>query len=422
MRKSLLLINILLVGFCQWSWSQEFAASGIPDSLRNGAHAVIRKNILEITINNAQQYTYAEEVVVTILDKTGEAEGDIQIIADTDEKVKLDYGRVYDSRGVQTKNTDVSTLTKNLLISTGTAIHENRALYQMELRGKSYPYTCVYRYEHTVNGTMNIVDWKPVDETHVSCMRGKVNVKYKNGLNMHFKADEQLKAMPCEEGKKYRTCSWELNGLKAIKKKQDIIHLPMVRTVLNEFELKGNKGLQSNWGEFGDFIYGLNESQYQLTDELKKLIHDSADKYSSPHQKIESLYTYLQSEYRYVLVSIGMGGWKPQSTAYTFDKGFGDCKALTLLMQTMLKEVDIEAYYCLVQAGDDLEPIDPEFAENRFNHAIVCAVVEGKNIWLECTSKTLKAGNLGDFAGNKNALLIDKNNSRLVKTSSGKEE
>ncbi|HPH83109.1 MAG TPA: transglutaminase-like domain-containing protein [Flavobacteriales bacterium] len=422
MRKLFLFISLFLVGFIHPSWGQEYAFNGIPDSLISGAHAVIRSSIMEVTIDEKQEYKYRIEMAVTVLDKTGEEEGDITLLTALNETVQLLYGRIYDSRGVQIKSVDVTNFQADRLISTGTNINENRDLYQMEMRAKSYPYTSVYAYEHKVNGSLNLPDWRPLSNTYVSCMYGKVSIKLKNGIGVHFKADSKLKELPIEINKKSKIQAWEISSIKAVKKQPELLQSPMLRMAMDDFEIKGNAGSMRSWIDFGNFIFNLNETQYEMNDELKKTIHELADKYENPNEKISALYSYLQEEYRYVLVHFGMGGWQPQSCTYTFNKGFGDCKALTLFMQTMLKEVGIEAYYCLVQAGDDLEAIDPDFAENRFNHAIVCAIVDGKNVWIECTSKKLKAGNLGEFSGNKYALIIDKNKSRLIKTSIGIKE
>jgi len=70
----------------------------------------------------------------------------------------------------------------------------------------------------------------------------------------------------------------------------------------------------------------------------------------------------------------------------------------------------------LVGAGDHAPFITPEFSRNAFNHEIVCVPMKQDSVWLECTNSFLPAGYLGGFTDDRFVLLIEGDNSRLVKT------
>jgi hypothetical protein len=141
---------------------------------------------------------------------------------------------------------------------------------------------------------------------------------------------------------------------------------------------------------------------------------------NSDKEKARFLYQYLQKSTRYVSIQLGIGGLKPFPATFVDDKKYGDCKALTNYMHTLLKCVNIPSYYALVRAGSNEEPANPKFTNDPFNHIILCIPFENDTTWLECTSTTSTFGKLGSFTENRNALLITDNGGILVNTPKSK--
>ncbi|WP_086739940.1 DUF3857 domain-containing protein [Erythrobacter colymbi] len=98
----------------------------------------------------------------------------------------------------------------------------------------------------------------------------------------------------------------------------------------------------------------------------------------------------VQDDVSYLMNGMDGGNYIPQLPEETWTKRFGDCKAKTLLLLTMLRELGIEAEPTLVvsQGGDAL----PEFVPmpGNFDHVIVRAIIDGKNYWLDGTTSGVR--------------------------------
>lgn len=94
----------------------------------------------------------------------------------------------------------------------------------------------------------------------------------------------------------------------------------------------------------------------------------------------------VQDDVSYLMNGMAGGNYIPQAPEETWEKRFGDCKAKTLLLLTMLRELGIEAEAVLVrsQGGDALPQLAP--MPGNFDHVIVRAVIGGTNYWLDGTT------------------------------------
>ncbi|MBI1683353.1 DUF3857 domain-containing protein [Caulobacter hibisci] len=91
----------------------------------------------------------------------------------------------------------------------------------------------------------------------------------------------------------------------------------------------------------------------------------------------------VEDKIRYLALSMGDGGYQPAPADETWTRRFGDCKAKTVLLLALLRELGVEAEPTLVHAsgGDGLDERVPAAAQ--FNHVIVRARIGGKSYWLD---------------------------------------
>jgi transglutaminase-like putative cysteine protease len=220
--------------------------------------------------------------------------------------------------------------------------------------------------------------------------------------------------------KNKKTLTWKIEQLPSVKKEfaaprwQEIT--PMVSIAPAEFQLDEYKGDMTTWKEFGKFIYELTKNRDELPEDVKQKVVQLTAGLKTDVEKIQVLYRFLQQNTRYISIQLGIGGWQPFEASFVSKKGYGDCKALSNFMYSLLKAANIKSYYTLIKSGNYNYYMNEDFPSNQFDHVIVCVPLQKDTMWLECTSQTVAPGYMGEFTGNRKALLIDENGGTLVST------
>jgi transglutaminase-like putative cysteine protease len=106
---------------------------------------------------------------------------------------------------------------------------------------------------------------------------------------------------------------------------------------------------------------------------------------STPESQIVAALRFVQKTIRYVAISVGTGGYKPNPAALTLARKYGDCKDKTVLLVSLLHLLGFEAYPVLVNTdmGFDLKSRLP--ALTAFDHVIAFVPLKGKVHWLDPT-------------------------------------
>lgn len=397
------------------------AAALIPERLTKTANMVKRYEELRYEIIDMDHAVFRSKVAYTILNEEGDRYAQLVVGYDKLRKVTLIEGNLYDAMGNlvrKAKNKDVLDFSAVQDIS----LFDDNRVKVIDFAYHSYPFTVEFETEVRLNNTYMIPDWTPQPGQFISVERSSYSFTAPEDYKIRYKAFNYPGEPETVSDKHSRTLTWKVSGLPGIKK-------PFAAPMWNEmttkiffaasqFEMEGYKGDGSSWEGLGRFQISLNEGRDKLTEPVLAKVRELTAGITDEREKVRVLYQFLQKNTRYISIQRGIGGLQPFEASFVAQKGYGDCKALSNYMTSLLKAAGIRSHYCWVHAGDDPDDkyLLEDFPSDQFNHIIVCVPLAKDTLWLECTSQDTPAGYMGEFTGNRKAMLVTENGGLLVST------
>ncbi len=137
---------------------------------------------------------------------------------------------------------------------------------------------------------------------------------------------------------------------------------------------------------------GLIEGDAPLRAELAKLRALPG----TQRQRAAAALRLVQDDIRYLAIGMDGGNYVPQSPSRTWSLRYGDCKAKTLLLLSLLHGLGIEAEAVMAHAsaGDAVNQRLP--SASAFNHVLVRATIDGETLWLDGTGSGTRLADLGN--------------------------
>ncbi len=397
-----------------------FDASTVPQNLVQHAHSVKREERIELDIKSADKAYYKVHQVITVFNEAGKDELQFEWFTDQFRSLEAVSIHLLDARGATIHKYSKSDLNK---MAYGEGLIPDGKVYFTALNAPSYPLTIVTDFEEKYNGILVYPQYE-VQLPEQSVENSVFTARVPADIDLRYKKNNCKVDPVISEDGKYKVYTWEVKDMPALEYEEGsagrLGGYPSVKLAPNKFELDGYPGDMSSWQQFGQWYESLAKNAGNLTEERKQFFQAMVKDAPDNREKIRRIYSYLQNNFRYVNVNLGIGGYKPLEADFVDKKKYGDCKALSNYTQACLNAVGIKSYQALINAEYNSIPVDPAFPQNGFNHVIVCVPMPKDSIWLECTSPTNEFGVLGNFTENRNALLITEDGGKLVPTPKSK--
>jgi hypothetical protein len=415
MTKSIILLSLFA---CFRAQAQSnFDAGLIPDSLKKNAHLVVRESQISFDLSSPTKAIMKVHEVMTILDPQGKI--GLVFVGYSSSFHKLEDANilVYDEHGkqiqrIKQKDMSVDGFGEGL-VDDGTATY-------FVVSAAGYPITVEKDYTETFKETesypnfvLNNIERSIQESDYVLTMPRTMTARYHNHLL-------NLQPQISDADKDNRTYTWKATGIKAAEEEEGAPEglIPTVYVAPAQFQMAGYTGDMSSWLSFGKWVYDLNKDALTLPEPSRQMYRDMVKDAPTDMDKARIIYHYLQKNFRYVSIQLGIGGQRSFPATFTEKKKYGDCKALSTYMCACLDAVGVKSYTALINSGERSQPIDPSFPEDLFDHVILCIPQHKDSVWLECTSSHTDFAVLGAFTENRNALLITEQGGVLVHTPS----
>ncbi len=388
----------------------------IPDSLRENATAVTRyeKNVFEVTA--VDKANYQVHYITTVLAEVADHHLTFQFFSDKFRKLGDVEIKVYDASGKQInkyKKKDLSTY------NIGEGLIDDGVRNYFVVNTTVYPITVECKYNVEYKGILSYPDYR-FAWPQLAVMNSSFTAIVPKALGLRFKPKNTTLAPVVKTAGATDTYHWSVNNQRAIQYEDGVVRYgksyPYIMLAPTRFKIDNYEGEMTSWQSYGAWYRNVLEGTDKLPEARQAFYKDLVKNAASDMEKAQIVYEYMQKNFRYVSIQLGIGGQRPLTATFTDEKKYGDCKGLSMFMYAVLKTLGIKSHMVLINRETYDDGVDPDFASNRFNHAILMIPDGKENIWLECTSKTALFGSLDASTENRNAVVITDKGGVLMNT------
>lgn len=170
-----------------------------------------------------------------------------------------------------------------------------------------------------------------------------------------------------------------------------------------------------NWNEAGQWVRGLAAPRAAVTPDIRQKAEELTRTAKTESEKIQSIYHYVSTNFRYIGIALGIGRIQPHSATDVLTNDYGDCKDKHTLFAALLAAIGLKAYPALISSTGKIDPGFPSISQ--FDHVITALPRDNSFLFLDTTPEVAPFGYLIAGLRDKQALVLpDDGPAQLVKT------
>jgi hypothetical protein len=420
----IIIVLMLVLSNIYYSNGQSFkySVSSLPDSILKKVNTVIWEDQATLNIESAGKYIYNAHEVFTVLNSQGDFRFRKRYYIDKFNKIEDIEIKVYNSEGKEVKKYRRKDFVVRAAYD-GISLVTDDQVMGLQIEKTEYP--CTVEVNHEIKTTARILlpgwSFQGYDDYVVG---SSITVNVPKELTLRYKIENSTINPEIKTTDKASSYTWTIKN-PPIKSPEigagENTILPRLSLICDQFSFDGYDGNITDWKSFGEWNFQFyEETKDPFSAERKAEIQNLVKNAKTDDEKISLLYKYLQQNFRYISIQLGIGGFKPFAISFVDEKKYGDCKALSNYMRYLLRIIGIKSYPALVRAQYNAYTFDKSFPFDPFNHVILCVPRTKDTVWLECTSPYTDFNKLGNFTENRSVLLLTEKGGVLVSTPNSK--
>lgn len=159
-----------------------------------------------------------------------------------------------------------------------------------------------------------------------------------------------------------------------------------------------------SWDEVGRWYWNLQKERIEPSPAVKAKAAELTTGLTDDAAKIQALYGFVSTQYRYIGIAFGIGRYQPHAADDVLSNNYGDCKDKHTLLAALLQSVGMTLHPALISGEHKLDPDVP--SPGQFDH-IIGYLTQGKTaIWLDTTPEVAPVGFLVAPLREKQALVM----------------
>lgn len=181
--------------------------------------------------------------------------------------------------------------------------------------------------------------------------------------------------------------TWAMNDVPKVEPE------PFMALDSNRVYMSIDVGGRTEWNDVARWYTGLAADRYALTPEIEARLAEVVSDARTLDDSLRAVHRWVAQDFRYVSLSLGIGGYQPRTPAEVFRTQYGDCKDKATLFIALARRMGVRAHPVLLNSYGGNERELPSI--NRFNHMI--AAVErpgGGYTYLDLTAELIPWGEI----------------------------
>lgn len=156
------------------------------------------------------------------------------------------------------------------------------------------------------------------------------------------------------------------------------------------------------WSQVASWYADLSRDRYHLSPELEAKVGDLVRGAHTLDDSLRAVHRWVAQDFRYVSLSLGIGGYLPRLPAQVLEARYGDCKDKATLFIALARRMGLPAYPVLLSSSGGADSSLPTV--QQFDHMIAAVDRPGSGrLYLDLTSEFTPYGELpfpeqGSFA------------------------